>query len=587
MKVLPEVTDLATRLELAQAQSLKTEVSNILAKEVEIAQRDFDSRVSASLAAQVRDAYQAAQTSFLQWRRNRPASEKSRILMAPTSRVVDFSVSATAVQILIQQLEDEGRADELRAAINTGGPASGGVWERAENPVQVVASIIRWSAIYRKIKGRVTSSGPAREWIFEALKKFYGSEDALKPRLGGISAANSVQGVALGDDVSMMALGTLPKEVAVRLPQTLRIIGDNEAWYSVNDIPQEEHFAGHFAILADQNEESLLPSHWESVTINGELCSREKVVSCDILVTGSSCKRDFGSMSNERLTALGASNDVVILTGAQYLTNEVSNKKYFDAVGVLDAAGACISLSYVEAKERKWEFNILADIKKLNAVDTYSANAGETYQLLLRLTESPTAVTVLDITAQQRETASRLARCGGLVSQKWHSEHENPAWLVEAAILLQEVLSIPLVRIRGRYSDITVVAAEVEISNHDDVVSDLIMSRVAAVFKVALPKGLLSSLEDITILRNIPKASSLAGLFEVVDFVTTSGFATGHESLIPTKLYTKLHDKRTCFVIPPLDMYIRDGGTTSAGDLMDYVFLSQQANKLCKTLRRR
>jgi hypothetical protein len=34
-------------------------------------------------------------------------------------------------------------------------------------------------------------------------------------------------------------------------------------------------------------------------------------------------------------------------------------------------------------------------------------------------------------------------------------------------------------------------------------------------------------------------------------------------------------------------MYVRDGGTTSAGDLMDYVFLSQQAKKLCKMLRLR
>jgi hypothetical protein len=502
--------------------------------------------------------------------------------MAPTSRVVDYAVKADGVQLLINELVNEGRGDELKNAI-ANGPGTGFLWENSDDPVKLIASVVRWVATHGRDKIRLTATAPVRDWIHRVLKESYGGDGPLKPRIGGISAANSLHGRALKDDVTMMALGAMPRGVADLLPKDLRVVADDGQFNRLGDISAEGESAGHFALLADGGGDNLLPASVAAVAVNGEEFAREHFTACDVLITGSSSVRGFGSLSLERTRELGKCNDVVILTGAQYIKDSTSCIEFLQHVAALHASGASVALSYTEAKSKSIEFENWARIKDARVVDLLSLNAGEAYQFIKRLGDDRMAALQLGLNPDLQARVRAVVIAGAREdADPWENGHEDPAWVASAAELLQSCLDIPIVRVRGKVADVTVSAAHAVESERKGIVHDLIQSRVMGVLKTAHPKGLLTEFTDLAFVRNIPNGKALAGLHVIADHLARDGAQLAEAAALPLRMVCELPDGRLLFAVPPLEMYVKDGGTASAGDLIDYTFASQQAKGLLK-----
>lgn len=571
----------ARALERAQAARLGIGPESGLGVKELIAGRQAHPSVSPEQLNAVSTAYSAAQRDFLRERRKLPPNGGTKILMAPTSRVVDYSVNADGVQRLITDLVSQGRQQALKDAI-ADGPDSGFLWEKADDPVQVIASIVRWVAKHGRDKVRLTATAPVREWIHSVLNASYGDDRPLRPRIGGISAANSLHGRALKDDVTMMALGAMPRNVAELLPKDIRVVSDDPHMTKLGDLPAEGESAGHFALLADGAGDNLLPESLAAVTVNGGEFAREHFTACDVLITGSSSVRGFGSLSLERTRELGKCNDVVILTGAQYIKDSTSCIEFLQHVAALHASGASVALSYTEAKSKSIEFENWARIKDARVVDLLSLNAGEAYQFIKRLGDDRMAALQLGLTPDLQARVRAVVIAGAREdADPWENGHEDPAWVASAAKLLQSCLDIPIVRVRGKVADVTVSAAHAVESNRKRIVHDLIQSRVMGVLKTANPKGLLTEFTDLAFLHNIPNGKALAGLHVIADQLARDG-AQADAATLPVRMVCDLPDGRLLFAVPPLEMYVKDGGTASAGDLIDYTFASQQANGLLK-----
>jgi hypothetical protein len=581
----------AQALEAAQAARVKSSANALSLKELKVGQQIHVDVCREQLDA-VSAAYRTAQRDFLRERHKLPANGGTKVLMAPTNRVVDYSVRSDGIKALIADLVTQGREEDLRRAINEGpgnlgpgnvGPGNGLVWDRADDPVNLVASMIRWVANYGRDKVRLTATPAVRDWLHQVLKDFYGDDAHLKPRIGGISAANSLHGKALKDDVTMMALGAMPRGVAALLPGELRVVSEDPRFSTVSDLPAEGESAGHFAILADGMGENLLPESFAMVEVNGEKFGREHFNACDILVTGSSCVRDFGSLPIERTRELGRANDLIILTGAQYIKDKASCVEFLRHVEALHSGGACVSLSYTEAKSKSFEFENWAHIKKSRAVDLLSLNAGEAYQFIERLAGDRRAALQLGLTPELQARVRAVALSGARTeAAPWENGHEDPSWVASVAQLLQSCLEIPIVRVRGKVGDVTVTDVVSAESDLKGIVHDLIQSRVMAVLKTANPKGLLTEFTDLAFIRNIPNGKALAGLYAIADQIVREGTPRDEAALLPIRMACGLADGRTLFAVPPVELYVKDGGTASAGDLIDYTFASQQARGLLK-----
>lgn len=457
------------------------------------------------------------------------------------------------------------------------------MWERADNPVKLVASVFRWIATFGRDKVRLTATPAVREWMHQVLHAHYGSDTPLNPRMGGISATNSLQGRALKDDVTMMALGAMPRSVAALLPSDLRVVSEDPKVSELSDLVPEGESAGHFAILADGNGENLLPASLTKVVVNGEEVERERFTTCDVLITGSSCVRDFGSLSLQRTLQLGKANEVVILTGVQYLKDAENSRSFLQHVRELHSGGAAVSLSYSEAKSKEFEFENWALIRDARVVDLLSLNAGEAYQFFDRLACNRTAVMQLSLAPSLQARVREVARNGAREdASPWENGHEDPTWVASAAELLQAVLDIPIVRVRGKAGDVTVTSVGLSQSEAKAVVRDLIQSRNMAVLKTANPKGLLTKFTDLAYVRNVPNGKTLAGLQYIADYLKRTGVSDGEAALLPIQMTCRLPNGRVLFAVPPVELYVKDGGTASAGDLIDYTFASQQAHGLLK-----
>lgn len=95
----------AQRLESAQVKrlGLVSDVANVGAKEVTEG-RLIHPAVSKEQLDAVLSTYKDAQRGFFRARNSLPVDGGVKVLMAPTNRVVDYSVSAVGVQVLVNEV---------------------------------------------------------------------------------------------------------------------------------------------------------------------------------------------------------------------------------------------------------------------------------------------------------------------------------------------------------------------------------------------------------------------------------------------------------------------------------------------------
>ncbi len=529
----------------------------------------IDSRVNSSTLLTRESLRQEAHREFqarLDFRGLHPEAG-TNILLAPTSRVIDHSVGPEALQALVQRLLREGKESELRNMIEKGPGAEAVVWEAPTTPLELVSGMIRWAYLKENDKKRIRVGAELRGWVEETLRQ-EGVE--TRSKLGGISAVDSLLMKALHHKPTMVALGKIPIGVIRELPSDLRVVHDDPATQFLNELPVDENDPGHFCFCSF-GEQPPLPSNFTNLEIGGRKIDIREPRHLDILVTGSSAPKGFGDMSIDRIAGLGKKANLAILSGLQHLTTEDEVTRYLTATDTLHRNGAATMLCYAEPRKEECELSALRGLSMVRAIDLFALNSFEALELLARI--------IKDARDQNRfrMKPELLTRCDEAVTQalkkpvQWEDGHEHPAWIAESALLLQEVLAIPIVRVRGKACDAVALSEHFDEKDAEEVHKAQIVSRDLATLKVAYPSGVIREREQVRPLRNISRGEYQAALFIAGDKVAP------HAPDFGIKGYARRKDGRLISVATPIQFYVRTGGTQSAGDVGDGTFASELA----------
>ncbi len=569
-----EICGLSPKLVAAHAKERGVSPENLAEEELRIGQSLHSSIREQEYVLHAKTSIDAQRRTFaeLQLRKEqRPLS----VFLGPTARVVDHALEGDAVTHLIARLISEGSTELLFKAIDQGPGADEIVWARPENPIELVASIVRWAALRGGDKKRIRTSAELRNWVGETLEA---NAVDTRPRLGGMTAVCTALAHALGDSPTMMALGTLPAGIAERLAPKTKVIGDHEDDTEIEELQVEGHSAGHYCI-SSSTATPLLPAAIEAIRVNGTSIPREAISKLELLITGASTTPGFGTLDQRRIASIGQSNEVSVLTGVQAIDSVASCRRYFESVQTLHNAGSCTALCYSEPKWREGEISILKHIKNSAAVDFLGLNTGEAYDLLRRINDSMKAGNPLALGAQTAQELSNALAIGSRNKAPWENGHESPEWVLRSALLLQEILEIPLVRVRARALDILAVDSCCNLNNAERIRDHLLVARHLGTTKAALKSGIINHADQLTVLQNPPQGRHLAALYCANDELRKLKLL--HESWSAADFardgHTRLRDGRQVFGAVPIHFFIKDGGTTSAGDTIDYSFVSFEA----------
>jgi hypothetical protein len=411
------------------------------------------------------------------------------------------------------------------------------------------------------------------------------SDDALMElhaRLGGISAVDTVQGRVLGDRTCMVALGAVPSDVRRFLPPSTPVVGDEAHWKTLADIPSEPGSVGHFCVLGTSGA-SLLPPAIREISVDGKKVSADAITKVDLIISGASTVVGFGSLTRERIEGLGREHDLVILTGAQNLGTADEVERYFDAVDTLHAGGASVALCYSEPKHKHVEMEIWKAVRERSAIAFLGLNTGEASELLERIGEAAEHGNPLELDAATRARIIAAREVLARPDDQWGAPCESPEWLFRCACVLQEILRIPAVRVRGRASDVLVTGPGISPDHPEQTAENLVLSRLLGTLKVGSPAGLFTHREQLAYLRNPPDGKGLAALHAVADCARAleGGAGDGHD--LAAAGWMRLADGRSLFADVPMPFFVKDGGTASAGDTMDYTFASREVWNLLRS----
>lgn len=557
---------------LLEAQAAQRQVFPSDLPEAEAAAgKSYDSRVDLAQSLTFSAISRDAQIKFLsRWeKRSCGLLPSVPLLLAPTSRVVDHVVDGSAVLLLVDRLIREGKESELRDALDKGPPTGKLAWNPPSAPVQLVAGMLRWSFVRDSDKERMRVSQELRQWVKETLEE---ASHPVHQRLGGISAVGSLLCSVLKHQPTMLALGSVPEEVPELLPADLRVVHEDPSLRTLSQLPLATNEPGHFS-FSDRGAHVLLSPSMGSVKIAGVVRDALETRKIDILLTGSTAVPGFGEISPDRLRALGTENSAVVLSGFQRISSLEEVDSFVASVALLHQAGARLGLCYSDTKVPTLEPLTLARLREIEAISFLGMNSFETVRVLERIAHSAHEKNPLRVSPEQTRRIDRALQIAHAPRPEWEDGHESPEWLYHSAALLQEVLKIPLIRVRGKISDAIVMDKTVTLD--PALIRDaMIVSRNLGTIKVASSSGLIDSAEGLAFLSNPPKGEYLAALHKMSDEIARQN-NSGAGTSLPHSCYTALPDGRTFLAIPPVEMYDRRGGTQSAGDVMDCVFISE------------
>lgn len=567
---------LGERMCQAQARELEVGEPEVLAAETERG-KALDARVEERHLLALKERSYRAQLRFLDEVSLRRSGKVDglRVLLAPTSRTMDHLMDSEALKILAQRLINSGELQALKKAVNDGPRGGGIVWQPPSTPVELVASILRWAALTDHDKRRIPADSSVRKWISETLAD---ARYDTQPRLGGITAVCTELGQVCGHVPTMMALGNMPPEIARRLPEDTRVIGSDPRCATILELPPEKEFSGNFC-LGVRKGKLELPDKFGPLVVNGLAVDPAAVTEIDILITGTASVQGFTGLAGERLGDIGRAHDMVVLTGSKELSSEEKIRAYVESVSALHSGGCAVALFYSESKFPSVEVEFWRELKKRHCVESFGLNCLEAEGILERIQADVSGANQLNLSGELQRRVNEALKIARSAPEVWEDGHESPEWIFESALLLQDILEIPVVRVRGMLSDIVVVKPGLEI-DPESVGDYQFASRDLGSVKVADPSGLFERPDDMDIVTNVPDGQAAAALFKILDRMSlyNSRLGKGPSAASDTAeefmrtCHACLADGRFVFAAVPVPFYIKDGGTQSAGDVMDFTF---------------
>jgi hypothetical protein len=504
-------------------------------------------------------------------------------LFAPTARMVDYSVSGEALSTLIRALtSNESSRDALYSAINEGPPTGQSIWERPQTPLELVASLVRWTALGRGEKKRIRVDDTLRAWIKNTLEK---DTLDLRPRMGGVSAVGALTSRALGHNPTMMALGKLPPDVASLVGGGIAVVGDDPSHAAIEELPRDNNAVGNFGFFAIEHALSVKEELPECL-LDGNPLETLKLYSLDCLVTGSSSVPGFTGLSPARMRSLGFEHDLIVLTGVQNLAGSESIKSYCGAITHAREGNPLMAWLYSESKAPEFELQALQALRESSCIDFLGINAVEARALLQKIAVDSRTTDTLALSSKTIEELSLVAPQANEHDDTWGSRTESPNIILQSALTLHSILGIPIVRVRGRRVDLTIISNDLDLPTPvvEDLKHHLTASRLLGVIKTAVSSGLITESRHVTQLFNFPEGQTLAAL-QVLEDSLIQRYGRRVDGRISHNFTARLPDGRTIIATPPLSFFDKSGGTVSAGDVIDVSFLVESAAQLRDQLR--
>ncbi len=506
------------------------------------------------------------------------------ICLAATSCVVDHAYGPEAVRALIEHVIEaipDGQNKFLQA-VNTGASKLEG--DLDSGLLDFLAGLVRHVAISGDQKFRIVLPQEMRQFIRAILVERI-PNNPYPPRPGGMSLVNALQARSFfpKGNVYMFCLGDMPGELIDYFPDDIKIVNEDPDRVSAAQLPRQSGWDGHFAMHSDGSGEdpNILPSSILSVKVDGVDYLREAFNKFDTILTGRKIVSDFTGLPKEWFSRL-KKVDAIQLTGLHKLDCETAAATYINDLGKISSEECVVALSYSEARNKSFEMKLWEMFREARVIDLLSANVGEILQFGKRLHSLAHTTNPLNLSQSQISELDRLYELGKQKGEDGRIgvKEENPCFVAEVALFLQDILQIPLVRVRGKLIDVLVADSKLNFEDLSSVPKDLITSRYLALQKVAHPDGLLTSREHVGLALDIPSAESIAGIKYVAEDLAERAVSAEAAQMLPFDFHLKLGDGRKVFVAPTVTFSVFDGGTVSAGDLMDLFFLRGQAKKI-------
>ncbi len=516
---------------------------------------------------------------------NHDDSRENSILFAPSGANLDHNVDALGTTHLLSAVIKEFGIKELTAKVESGpGQESKNslYWDNVSTPVELAASIIRagTSTEYRKIRLRATTE--VRQWIRKTLEnENYDTQECL----GSAPAVCSLLAKVLAFNPTMVMQESISKNLKDRLPEELKIFDGSDDITTTNQIKTENVNNDHFPIFFNQGGVNVVLDV-PTFKINGADFSINNIKHADLIVTGSNRTswESFGSANDATIEYLVAHNSLAVFSGFQNLSENQTSQDFISTVSGIHDRGSAVALLYSKSKFPDSEAAIFQEIKKRGCIDYIGMNTDETPYLLKNIALDAAQQNLLQTDPALASLAKELADKSLSPDKIWEVSKESPKWMLETALTLKKILDIPIIRIRGRTSDLIICDKEIE-SSPESLVDNLVLSRHLAVLKVGFYPQLFYKTEDLTFLQNPPCGMALAAYVALSDAIKDLCDISNEEK--QAFLATGFIDTNEYRIIsaPTPPMIAFQGRTVSAGDIMDSSFSMLSRDFLCAAQR--
>ncbi len=231
-------------------------------------------------------------------------------------------------------------------------------------------------------------------------------------------------------------------------------------------------------------------------------------------MTGSSSVQGFNGLSPDRIESLGRTHDLIVLTGVQNLDSPESIESFQEALTHARAGNPLMAWLYSESKAPQFELQALRALRDSECIDFLGINAVEARALLQKIALEPRDTNTLGLSTTMLNDISPLLPYSTEQDDAWGCRTESPQLILQSALTLHSALNIPIVRVRGRRVDLTIVSSDLDLPAPviEDLKHHLTASRLLGAIKTALSNGLITGSRQVTQLFNFPEGQTLAAL---------------------------------------------------------------------------
>lgn len=444
-----------------------------------------------------------------------------RPLFATSSRTEDVEISDEMIHFLSEQLcaTDSGKA-ELRRLIMLGPESNrssleSSMWAEPASIMEVVASVMRHAIFGEGEKVRLRMSGELRAEIRTRLIE--GKFDLLHV-LGGISGYLTQYATAIRDQPTLFIAGEAPDYLGKHLPLTTKIVHPDPAINDLDTLLSEHGVPGlpNFVAAFDRRHPFHFPDEIVDVARRLLAGGDSPAVPLDVILAAQGSPPGFAGIPLERLREIGAAHDLIVLTGMQSLKSHQEILDYIAGIDALAATKTPIGLEYSEPNKqgKAIEGDIIRALRLCPSIQMMAFNTAEARGCIIRFEEfSKANKNALGLPQLLRDQIDAMAKSlNRYENGRFGSESENPAFIYDSARLLKQLFDVPVLRVRGKFADVTLIDSDLPQSYVPTVREALFVSRMQAAIKVALKGDNIRSPGDQFRIYALPTGEALAAL---------------------------------------------------------------------------